>query len=197
MANMTSAAARRLPWLGAIGLAASWWILRFFMLGQFDWEASLRNGTLFNLGGILLLAIWSAWQIRKTAEFDHTSWVPAFKAISKAPFAAAFLLTLTIASWNYGYANQLLESRKQAQLDQFIASIDQSEAREAFFTSNPELRGASDENVREAMGNQATQTLDLMYGIGFTTALNLLMLMFAALFFSILTTVLWRTIWVQ
>jgi hypothetical protein len=166
------------------------------MLGQLDWEASLKVGVLFNTSGLLLLAVWGAWRIHQARAFDHTSWVPAFKMISKAPFAAAFLLTVTISGWNYGYANAQLEARKSGQLEQFKASMDDTATREAFFQLNPDLKDSAESEVRKAMQAKAEENLDLMYSMGFTSALNLLMLMFASLFFSLLVTTLWRTIWV-
>jgi hypothetical protein len=174
--------------VGGLAIWAAWKLLSW---GAFPWETSAQGGALLNLLILLGLALGGAF-VAMRQEAETPDFVTALREVGKAPLRFALLVTAGMAVWYGTVAEEGVAARREKMRTEAQALVEDDAQWEAFIAAQG--AGAWD---REAALAQQLETIDTVFNPLLFLGLALLGLVLAGMVFSVVATVLWRSVWTR
>jgi hypothetical protein len=175
------------PFVGAV----LWLLLKFSSTVWLNWEDSAMAGTFVHLGLLLAISVGVVTLRKSFVTSRDTSFLDAMIEVAKPTLTYALFATLAVGTWYFGIHEAGTQARKAEQAQQIEEALGTDEAFAATLEQRPDLT----ELDRERLYEKQMENLDIFYSPAFHLGFALLGLVMMGLLFSLVVTLLWRSVW--
>lgn len=175
------------PFVGAV----LWLGLKFTSTMWLNWEDSAMAGTFVHLGILLAISVGVVTLRKSFVTSIETTFLDAMIEVAKPTLTYALFATLAVGTWYFGIHDAGTQARKAEQAQQIEDALGTDEA----FASTLEQRPDLTELDRERLYEKQMENLEIFYSPAFHLGFALLGLVVMGMLFSLVVTLLWRTVW--
>lgn len=165
-----------------------WLTTKVILRSMVEPSTNVMVGVLVNLFFVLLVALVSIRENSRRRSKADSNMLDDIRSTAKSAVKYVLLATVLIAAYYYVVSPQEVEYRKQERVEMVQDALGTDEAFQELAETQPELKDMD----REELLKKEMDNIEFIFSPFLQVTLSLIALMAAAIFYSILVTVLWR-----
>lgn len=170
--------------------AALWLITKVVLLQFVPFETNVQAGVMLNLFFILLIGVFA---IRRVTRHRRSDFIDSVKAVAKATSMYVLAAVFALAVFNYAIAADTIQLKYEADRKELQKVLQDGNNLAEIRANNPEAKKMTDEEIRSRSLESFDQRNEfLVTRWYFALTLSFFALMIAAVFYSLVLTILWR-----
>jgi hypothetical protein len=165
-----------------------WLSTKIILSNLVDPSTNVMVGVMINLFFVLIVAFFSIREAERKRTKAESNMLDDIKSTAKNTIKYVLLATFLIAAYYYVISPEEVDYRKSERTEMVMEALGTDEAFEELKQTQPELKNMK----REELLQKELDNIEFIFSPFLQVTLSLIALLAAAIFYSILVTVLWR-----